>query len=217
MIRRLTAVAVSSVALLVACGGSSRSTSEAAPTSAGTPAASTAAPAADGATTTVAGNGADRRVQLQVYRDCLTQHGVTLPSVPAGANPGGPPSTGDGAVPPSIDPNGQGGRGGNGGGAGGFGGGNLGSVLQDPANAEAVKSCASFAPQGGLGAGNGQRGQAQQAYQSCLKDHGVEVPTTVAGGPPVSIDRTAPGFAAANEVCQALLPQRGATTTTVAA
>jgi len=88
-----------------------------------------------------------------------------------------------------------------------------------------VQACASLAPQGGFGgggqggAGSGQRGQALQAYQSCLKDHGVEVPTTVAGGPPVSIDRTNPAFAAANEACQALLPQRpnASTTTTVAA
>jgi hypothetical protein len=54
-----------------------------------------------------------------------------------------------------------------------------------------------------------QRGQARTAYNSCLKDNGVNVPTTVAGGPPVSIDQTDPAFAAADAKCSALLPQRG--------
>ena len=92
-------------------------------------------------------------------------------------------------------------------------------MIADPANAAAVAACKSLQPVGGFGNG-GNRGQASQAYFSCLSDNGVTVPTTVAGGPPPSIDRTTPAFTAANAKCQALLPKRGTnsstTTTTVA-
>ena len=229
MIRRLTVVALGAAALLAACGGSNGPTNAAAsPTSVATPTESTATTTS----TTVAGDGSgtDRRAQLQAWRDCLSQHGVTLPTFTGGdpGSQGGPPPS-DGATPPSGVPNGSTPNGSTPTGsapAGGPGqggpGGNIGSIVQDPANAAAVQACASLQPQAGFGTGGqggGQRGQAMQAYLSCLKDHGVEVPTTVAGGPPVSIDRNAAGFAAANEVCQALLPQRtnGSTTSTVAA
>ena len=114
--------------------------------------------------TTVAGN--SNRAAGQAYRACLTQHGVTLP-------------TGNG-------------NGGGFGGGGFGGGGGLQAVIADPANAAAVAACKSLQPVGGFGNG-GNRGQALQAYFSCLSDNGVTVPTTVAGGPPPSIDRTPPG------------------------
>jgi hypothetical protein len=102
---------------------------------------------------------------------------------------------------------------GGGGFGGGFGGGGgLQAVLADPANKAAVEACKSLAPTGGFGTGGfgngGRRGQALQAYFSCLSDNGVSVPTTVAGGPPPSIDRTTPAFTAANLKCQVLLPKR---------
>jgi hypothetical protein len=93
----------------------------------------------------------------------------------------------------------------------------------------AQTACASVRPAGGFGGGgaggaNPQFGQAYQAYLSCLQDHGVTVPTTVAGqtgggggfGRP-SFDQNDPTFQAANKVCSALLPARptdDSTTTT---
>jgi len=203
-----------------------------------------AAAADSGATTTTAGNGqggADRRAALQAYRDCLTKQGLTLPSVPQrqngqadpnaqpgdpNANPAGPPPSDQGGPPPSgqngqngqppvTDANGQPVRGG----GGGFGFGGLQSIISDPANKAAVDACASVLPAGGIGGGGpggngGRGGQAFQAYLSCLKDNGVDIPTTTAPGPPPSFDRNSPAFAAANEKCQVLLPQRNGNGTT---
>jgi hypothetical protein len=114
---------------------------------------------------------------------------------------------------------------GQGGGSGG-GGGGLQSIVTDPANKSAVDACQSLLPVNGLtagfgngGAANPARAAARQAYDSCLADNGVVVPTTVAGGPPPSIDQNDPAFAAANAKCAVLLPARGtngSTTTTVA-
>jgi hypothetical protein len=93
----------------------------------------------------------------------------------------------------------------------------------DPATQAALQACASLRPQGGNGFGGNGTGnpagnsQALQAYFSCLKDNGVDVPdTTATNGTPPSIDRSSPAFAAANAKCQVLLPQRGdgSTTTT---
>jgi hypothetical protein len=182
--------------ILSACGASS----SAAPPATGEPTGTVAA-----APTTAAGN--SNRAAGQAYRTCLTQHGVTLPTRPS--------------QPPNASaPTGSGGaRGGGfgGGGLGGFGGG-LQAVLADPANKAAVDACKSLLPAGGFGNG-GNRGQALQAYYSCLSDNGVTVPTTVAGGPPPSIDRTTPAFTTANAKCQALLPKprtNSSTTTSVA-
>ena len=89
--------------------------------------------------------------------------------------------------------------------------------MADPANKVAVDACASLVPAGGFGqggAGSAARTQARQAYNSCLADNGVDVPTTIASGPPPSIDRTTPAFAAANAKCQALLPQSSSTSST---
>jgi hypothetical protein len=180
-------------------------------------------------TTTAANNAA-----ATAYRDCLSQHGVTLPnfgqggqrgnggtptdtaagggsatgsSTPADSTP--PNSTPGNSTPPDSRPRGS------------FPGGPNGSV--DPATQAALQACASLRPQGGNGFGGngtGNRGansQALQAYFSCLKDNGVNVPdTTAPNGPPPSIDRSSPAFAAANAKCQVLLPQRGngSTTTT---
>lgn len=157
---------------------------------------------AAGSTTTVAGNAANT-----AYRDCLSQHGVTLPDRGQGRNGTTPPDSASGATPPadSAPP-------------GSFPGGPNGT--QDPATQAAFDACASLRPQGGNGFGNGNGGvnsQAMQAYFSCLKDNGVDVPdTTATSGPPASIDRSSPAFAAANAKCSVLLPERGdgSTTTT---
>ena len=135
---------------------------------------------------------------------------MTLPTRPTQA-PNATAPTGTGGA--------RGGGFGGGFGGGGFGGGSgLQAVLADPANKAAVDACKSLLPSGGFGNG-GNRGQALQAYYSCLGDNGVTVPTTVAGGPPPSIDRTTPTFTTANAKCQALLPKprtNSSTTTSVA-
>jgi hypothetical protein len=230
MSRHLTIAAAVAATVLAACGGSTPLTAVASPTSAATMATVTATRAAaaepNAVATTGAPGGADQRAALQAWRDCLTQRGVTLPSVPQGGRRNGGTGTTTAGTTDARPaeaapaPDGQGGPGG----AGGFG-----QVLQDPANQDAVTACASLQPQGGFGGPNGgaggtdggPRGQASQPYFSCLRDHGVSVPTTVAGGPPPSIDRTGAEFAAAQETCRVLLPQRAqggdeATTSTTA-
>jgi hypothetical protein len=193
-----SAGALALVVLLGACGTSK----PAATASATTP---TASPA--DSTTTAAGDAANT-----AYRDCLSQHGVTLPNFRQGGN-GGPPSDSTssgsasaGSTPPDSRTRGS------------FPGGPNGSI--DPATQAAVQACASLRPQGGTGNGFGAgnraaNSQAFQAYYSCLKDNGVDVPdTTATNGPPPSIDRSSPAFAAANAKCQVLLPQRGGGSTT---
>jgi hypothetical protein len=180
------------VVLLGACGASKpAATASETPTSA----------AAD--STTSPGNAANT-----AYRDCLSQHGVTLPNFrqggQGGTDPTPPDSTPADSTPPDSTRRGS------------FPGGPNGSV--DPATQAALQACASLRPQGGNGNGFGNRAadsQAFQAYYSCLKDNGVDVPdTTATSGPPPSIDRSSPAFAAANAKCEVLLPQRGSTTTT---
>jgi hypothetical protein len=187
-----SAGAVALVLLLGACGSNKPAATASA--------TSTTVAAAD--STTAADNAANT-----AYRDCLSQHGVTLPNR-QGGNGGTPPdsappnSTPANSTPPDSTPRGS------------FPGGPNGSV--DPATQAALQACASLRPQGGNGFGNrGANSQALQAYYSCLKDNGVAIPdTTATNGPPPSIDRSSPAFAAANDKCQVLLPQRGAGSTT---
>jgi hypothetical protein len=153
------------------------------------PAATASEPsgAADTTTTTSATGNAD----ATAYRDCLTQHGVTTPNRGA-------------STPPDSTPRGSFPNGPNG--------------TQDPATQASFAACASLRPSAGNGFGNrGANSQALQAYFSCLRDNGVAVPDATATGPPPSIDRASPAFAAANAKCQVLLPQRGdgSTTTTM--
>lgn len=219
----LCGAAAGLVLVLAACNGSSAaavkvgaatpasSTTIAAtsdPASTAAPASSTAPAAAGNA---AAGGTNPNAAALTAYRTCLTDHGVTLPTRPTTATVAG--------AAPATTVAGQG-RGANGGFAGG-----IQAIMADPANKTAVDACASLVPAGGFGQGgqgrapNPARAAARQAYYSCLSDNGVTVPTTVAGGPPVSIDQTAPAFAAANAKCQALLPARtpnSSSSTTVA-
>jgi hypothetical protein len=154
---------------------------------------------ASGTTTTTA-----RGAARQAYRNCLQQHGVNLPQRPPGTRP------------PGGNQNGQNDQGGGGGFGGGFGN-------QPPPGVDAKtfqaaqQACASVRPAGGFGnGGNAANRQAFQAYFSCLKDHGVNVPTTTQGGGGLGgIDRNSPAFQAANQVCAPLMPARpGSTTTT---
>lgn len=134
------------------------------------------------------------------FRDCLKEHGVDLPDnlgqgAPGQGQPpnGGQPPTGQqGGGPPFGD---------------------------NPKFQEALNACQDKAPAGGFGGPRGS--QELQAYTSCLRDHGVDVPdpsssTSTSTGqstPPPTFDRNDPDFAAANEACQALLPSSASTTT----
>lgn len=128
---------------------------------------------------------------FQSYRDCLSQHGVTLPTRPPSSGDGN--SSGGGSFQSGAPR-----------GSGGFNGQfSLPPGVDQSTFDAAQQACANLRAAGGRG------GAATSAYRSCLADHGVTVPSTSSGGPPPSIDRSDPNFAAANQACRALLPNRG--------
>jgi hypothetical protein len=185
---RLCVLAVGLAVAVAACGGSS-----------GGAAGSTTS------TTSSAAGGS----RTAAFTACLKQHGVTLPA--GGIGPSGPPGQGTpGQGTPGSRP------------PGGFGGGGP-SISIPGVSAKqlqaAMSACRSKLPSGGFG-GGAANSQALQAYLSCLKDHGVTVPTSTSGTTPggqgsaLGAVRSQPKFAAANKVCQALLPTFGASTTT---
>ena len=177
---------------LAACGDSTKTTAS-----------------ASVASTTVAGS-----ASRQKYTKCLADHGVTLPN----RNGGQPPGAGaapDGAAPDGAAPDGAApGQGpGEGQGPAGF---------DSAAFQKARAACESLRPAGGFGGGAGGGGfnsQAFDAYRSCLKDHGIELParrtpgasttTEPAGVTTTTIDRNSPAFQAAQQACEALRPQGG--------
>jgi len=196
----LVAIAAALAIALSACGGAG--------------AASTAGTTAATSSATTGGSNGGRQLTgaqqqaLQAYRDCMKQNGVDLPAgggLGRGQGGGGPSSSGSTpsntggtpaasarppqSLPPGVD-----------------------QATFDKAQA----ACSSKLPTGGLGQGQARGGAAFQAYLSCLRDNGVPVPTTQAGvsGPPPSIDRTAPAFAAADAKCRVLLPTPSSTSTT---
>lgn len=134
------------------------------------------------------------------FRNCLKEHGVDVPDNLGQRGPGqGQPPAG-GQPPTGAQGGGQ-----------PFG--------NDPKSQEAFNACRDKAPAGGFG--GARNSQAFQAYTSCLRDHGVDVPdpstrTSTSTGqstPPPTFDRNDPDFAAANQACQALLPTPSTTTT----
>jgi hypothetical protein len=158
--------------LLTGCSSSSAKTATAQPS-----ASASASASASGA------------AQFTAYRNCLSQHGVTLPS--------GRPSGGFSRNPsdrPSNRP------------SGGYGGGGFGGASANPATQAAMKACASLAPAGGFGGGRGVGGTALAAFTSCMKDHGVTVSPS---GRPGMVNTADPKTAAAYKVCAALLPAPG--------
>ncbi|MFC1417526.1 hypothetical protein [Streptacidiphilus cavernicola] len=185
--RALAAAGIVSLGALLLSGCSSSS-----------PSAATAQPSASGS--------ASGSAQFTAYRNCLSQHGVTMPTGRPGGgnfsrNPSDRPSGGF-SRNPSDRPSGGYGRGG----FGGFGG-----ASANPSAQAAMKACASLAPKGGFGGFGGNRGgagggTAMAAFSSCMKDHGVTVP---ANTNPRSINTADPKTAAAYKVCSALLPTPG--------
>lgn len=200
-------MSASSLGLVLVLGACGSSSSSGAPATTAPPGAASATVTTTATDTTTTGGGANGRAAQQAWRDCLTQHGLTLPAQAQGGRP--PDATGStvaGQDPSVTTTDAQGAP--PAGGAGGFGGGALNGILTDPANKAAVDACASLRPT--FGGGNGGPGrQLPQAYLSCLSDNGVVVPTTVAGGPPISIDQTDPAYATASTKCASLLPARG--------
>lgn len=176
-------------------------------------------------TTTTAGRGGFRNA---AFTSCLKQHGITLP---AGGFGGRRPRAGGTGSTGATGASGSGGRFR---GGGGFGGPPISIPGVSAAKVQtALSACRSQLPNGGRfgGGGNGfVNPAALQAYLSCLRDHGVTVPTTTSGpaptgtGSPGSVTgrpgselravRNDPKFAAANKTCQVLLPARGGATTT---
>src|SRR5258708_34396641 len=138
-------------------------------------------PSANASTTTTVTGGSAQQTALG---DCLQKRGITLPA--GFGNGGNGPRSG--GTPGSFP-------------AGG-------TPRSLPAGVDAQKLRSAIQACGGTGGfpGGGQRGQAFQAYTSCLSDHGVKVPARTGSGPPTTIDRKSTTFVAANKVCAALLP-----------
>jgi len=193
----LTCLLAALALVAVACGGSSKSSSSAA-------AATTGASGTSGAS--------GLRGEMQAFTACLQQHGVTIPTRPAGASGG---FAGGGG------PSGASGASGRRGGGGGFGLGGVGGFFTNPADQAAVQACQSDLPAGMLQQLQ-QRRNALAAFESCMSDHGV----TITGNTfnPRATTTTTPAYAAAFTICKAVLPTGGfgrfgggSTTTTTAA
>ncbi|HEY4825578.1 MAG TPA: hypothetical protein VIH85_02370 [Solirubrobacteraceae bacterium] len=191
--------------VIAACGSASSSSSTT---------SSSASSGSSGTTTTTAATGSARRTALAA---CLKQHGVTLPSRPAGAPPGGasggaPGSgtgTGTGTTGTGTTPR-----------RGFFGGG--GGFANNPKLQAAFKACgANFGFRRGNFAGRLSH-TAVTKYVTCVRQHGYNLPNPNFSGKgpifPANI-RTNQKFIAASKPCQSLLiPPRpsgsGGTSTT---
>lgn len=208
----VAALATSGALLLTACSSSSGT-----PSAAGQPSGSVSVGASAPGKSGASGNNAQA---MDKYRQCLSQHGVNLPTF-ARRSPGAPR--------PSGSPGAGGGRGFGGGrfGGGGFPG--FGGASPDAATQKALDACKALRPQftGRGGAGGGANGTAFKAFASCLKDHGVVLPTpspgaTASGGRGGyggfgggfgglrGLNTADPKTAKAYETCRALLPARPA-------
>lgn len=163
--------------LFTACGGSG----SAAPTSS-TPSGTSGTSGKSGSSSFTA------------YRNCLSQHGVTLPNFSGGnGRRPGAGFPGEGAPAGAGTPARR----------GGFGG-----FANNPKYQAAAKACANLRPKGGFGGGFGRGGfnsPADAAYRNCLKLHGVTLPTgTASSTPPSTISSST--FRAAAAACAALRP-----------
>ncbi|MET9361264.1 hypothetical protein ABZX93_10150 [Streptomyces sp. NPDC006632] len=164
---------------------------------------SSASPSAQAKPSGSASSSSSAAKGMDAYRQCLAQHGVTMAPRPAGSGrPSGWPSG-----RPSGRPSGGARRPGGGGGFGGFGGG----ASADPAQRQAAQACASQRPQFN-GRGGGGDSTAMKAFTSCLKDHGVVLPSAspgAGGGGMRGLNTSDPKSAQALQICKALLPQQG--------
>ncbi|MFI0895443.1 hypothetical protein [Streptomyces sp. NPDC020983] len=154
---------------------------------------------AKGTTSASASSSASGAADMAAYRACLEKNGVRLPSFSPGARPSGRPS--------GRPTDGSGFRGG----FPGFGG-----ASADPKAQKAVQACESLRPRFNRGAG-GADSSAFAAFTSCLKDHGVTLPSSSAspgvngrrgGGMFSALDTSDPKTAKAYATCKPLLPSR---------
>ena len=77
--------------------------------------------------------------------------------------------------------------------------------VDQAAYTKALAACQDKVPTGGFGGGFGGGGRLNNpAYVACMKDNGITLPTP--------IDRTSPGYVAANAKCKVLLPNGGVPT-----
>lgn len=141
------------------------------------------------------------------YTQCLSQHGVTLPSG-FGGGFGGRRSPGAGFSRPAggFTARPSGGFG------GGFGGG---FASADPTMAAAMRACASDRPTGGFGGGfgGGAGGTRLTAFRNCMSQQGEAIPTarpTAAASGEArylgGLSTADPKVAQALSVCKALIP-----------
>ena len=149
---------------------------------------------------------------MEAYRQCLQDHGITMP---------------ERRTPGSAAPNGTAGSGATGSASGSSGSpGPRGTI--DPATQEAARAACGTAPAGGRGQGQGAAGPdpaAMTAFRECMAQNGVTIPDQPApsgasgssgtvprgqggrgGGLLGGLDRNDPTVAAALEACQANLP-----------
>jgi len=152
---------------------------------------------------------------FSAYTQCLSQHGVTLPSGGLGGRRTRSPGAG-------FTP-------GAGRSYGGFGGGGA-FASANPTVAAAMQACSSLRPTGAAGFGGGNT--RLTAFRNCMTQQGEAVPTTRPTAVPTTaatgdarylngLNPSDPKVAAALTVCKALIPTTGArpsasaTTTTV--
>lgn len=162
--------------------------------------------AAVAATGSSSGNAAD-----SAYTQCLSQHGVKLPSRGAftatARRSHSPGATGFGFTPGARR-------------SGGYGGGGFGFPTDDPSIAAAMQACSSLRPTGAAGFGNGGFGGGSTrlaAFRTCMSQQGEAVPTTRPTAPVTpaatgdarylgGLNPADPKVAAALNVCKALIP-----------
>lgn len=190
-------VALALGCLIAACGSASSSSGSSG--SGGSSSSTTASAAAAGG-----GASSSQRTKLAA---CLKQHGVTLPSRPAGAPPSGAPGSG------SASGSGTGTTGtGTTRRRGFFGGGGF---ANNPKLQAAFKACgANFGFRGGGGRFTGRLSHtAVTKYVTCVRQHGYNLPNPNFSGKgpifPANIQSNAK-FQAASRACQSILvPPRG--------
>jgi hypothetical protein len=120
------------------------------------------------------------------FRECLRQHGITMPTGGPGGQGGRP------GRPPSGRPTGR----------------PSGAPSGGPPSAtgprqEGFQACASLAPNGGR-FGGGVDQSALKAFQNCMSEHGVKVANTAR---PDALRTSDPKGAKAFQTCRPLLPQ----------
>lgn len=197
--------------VLAGCGGGkSTSTAAITPSSVAPVASTSAASTSAAASGSAAGGGLRTNADFAKYTACLTQHGVTVPSFSPRAGGSGGAGFGSGRprISGSARPRFSGSARPRGSGAGGFGG-FFGGGSQTPAEAAAMKACASLLPAGGFGGRAGGAGAISAttlaSFKSCMTSNGVTLTGTTAQQVLASLNRSDAKTAAALKICQPIL------------